>query len=138
MATKTQTTLDNVALTVREAGEDGILIKDVATKVGVSVDSARKAAKVLEEKGVLKRDPSAPGKVIPILKVGRRSVDVVERDDKILAFIKEAGPDGASLADAAEHAGCTPHLAYESAWRLRKQGLIVRKGSTRQATWAAA
>lgn len=134
--TKAQTNLDNVLTALREAGDEGTTIKDVATKVGISVDQTRKAVKALEDENKAKRG-EAPGTVFAVLKSGRRSTEVVERDEKVYQFIKSGGEDGRSKKAIAEEVGCTEHLAYESLWRLRDQGKVERRGSTRNAVWVA-
>jgi transposase len=133
--TKAPSTLDNVAKIVKDAGEDGIAVKNIATNAGVSVDVARKAVKQLTDDGKVRKDGTT---VFPVSRVGRRSAEVVDRDDKILTVIKNAGKDGITLKDAAIAVSTTERLTYESVWRLREQGLVQREGSTRNARWVAA
>jgi predicted transcriptional regulator len=133
-ATKSANTLENVSSIVREAGEDGITVKDVATKAGVTVDSVRKAVKELIEKGSVKRDKQ---KLFPVARQGRRSTEVVDRDASVLKAIKAGGKSGKALKAVAEELGVTERLTYESIWRLREAGEIHREGSTRSAVWVA-
>lgn len=125
---------DRVLAIAKAAGEEGIDLKSVAAQAGVSQDTVRKAVKALEDEGKVTRD--GPGRVIAKLRVGRRSAEVVERDEKILAAIA-GSEDGLPLEEVASVSGTTKRLAYESVWRLREQGKVAREGSTRSARWVA-
>lgn len=134
MATNTQT-LDRIIEAVRGADKDGIDLKELAVIVGVTPPTTTKAVNRLVEEG--KVGKSDEGKVYAIMRQGRRSVEVIERDQKILGVIQAAGTEGLPLSEIAEHAGTTTKLAYQSVWRLREAGSIFRVGHTRNAHWTS-
>lgn len=129
------TTKDLLLSAAKSAGEDGASINDLATAAGVSASTAKKALKALADEGKLTVDGDT---VKAKQRVGRRSADVIDRDEQILGLIAAAGADGISKADLAEKADTTERLTYESLWRLREQGKVSRSGSTRSAVWVAA
>jgi len=128
------TPLENVAKTIKSSGQDGIAVKELAAKVGVTQDTARRAIKQLETDGKVTRD--GPGRVKPVSgRGGRKSAEVSNRDNQILANLRKAGKEGLSKVDVATSVETTEQLAYESLWRLRLAGQVERQGSTRNARW---
>ena len=133
--TKAASPLENITKLIRKAGKEGIAVKDLATATGVSEATVRKAVKGLEDEGKVRRD--GPGIVKAVRGGGRKSEDVSNRDNQVLAAIRKAGKEGLTKKQVVEAVSTTDQLAYESLWRLRLAGSIQREGSTRNATWVA-
>lgn len=115
--------------------KEGISVKELAEQTSATEASVRRAITKLEGDGMVRKD--GPGHVFPVGRSGRRSTEVVERDEQILKAIQKTKTEGITLEDVAEEVGTTKRLAYESVWRLRNEGKVARTGSTRSARWVA-
>jgi len=109
---------------------------------GKSSATVRKSLKALVDEGVIVKDESTGGYHLAPKRgrrVGERSADVIDRDDRVLAAVKDAGTEGSTKGELVDTTNLSVNEVYLSLYRLRRDDKVRRTGNgTRGARWVAA
>lgn len=128
------TVAERMLTELREAGKAGLDVETLPKLLDTTKSGVTRAIRKLESEGQILHDGD---RVRAVLRIGRRLISTVERDEIVLKAVRAVGPDGSSLVDLVKTTGYTRSKVYQSVWRLARQGKVYRSGMTRTARWTA-